>query len=109
MGQHPITDLVVVDVEDESPSLINSYCIEQNYPNPFNPSTTIRYSIPEAGFVSLSVFNILGEKIAVLVNELKNSGSYEVKFFKQDLIAGIYFYSLSVNGFTKTRKMVLAK
>lgn len=109
MGQHPITDLVVVDVEDEVIEPLNSYSIEQNYPNPFNPSATIRYSIPEAGFVNLSVYNMLGEKIAILVNEFKNSGSYEMKFSNQYLTAGIYFYSISVNDFTKTKKMVLTK
>ncbi len=109
MGQHQITDLVVVDVEDETSTLVSSYNLKQNYPNPFNPSTTIRYSISEAGYVNLNMYNVLGEKIAVLVDEFKSTGDYVIKFNASNLSAGIYFYSLSVNGFTKTKKMVLTR
>ena len=109
VGEHPLTNVVIVDIEAETPNVVSSYSLEQNYPNPFNPSTTIRYSIPEAGLVNLSVYNMLGEKIAILVNEFKNSGSYEMKFSNQYLTAGVYFYSISVNDFTKTKKMVLTK
>ncbi len=90
MGQHPITDLVVVDVEDETSTLISSYSLEQNYPNPFNPSTKIKYSIPHSaspllggargGSVTLKVYDILGNEVAELVNEYKPAGVYEVEF-----------------------------
>ena len=90
-------------------NLVNAFSLEQNYPNPFNPSTKISYSINEPGFVQMKVYNLLGVEIATLVNEQKNSGSYIVDFKAENLSSGIYFYSLSVNNFTQTRKMILEK
>lgn len=81
----------------------------QNYPNPFNPTTTISYTINEKGFVQLKVYDVLGEEIANLVNEEKEQGSYSVKFDGNNLPSGIYFYSLRVNNFVQSRKMVLLR
>jgi hypothetical protein len=126
MGQHPINDLVVADVENESPSLINSFSLEQNYPNPFNPTTKIKYTISPAGTqravsVQLKVYDLLGNEVAELVNEYKPAGSYEVEFNavsgKRNLASGIYFYQLKVNdpsttlgqSFIQTKKMIHLK
>ncbi|MBT8387877.1 MAG: T9SS type A sorting domain-containing protein [Ignavibacteria bacterium] len=96
-----------VTVEDEFN--LNSYELKQNFPNPFNPSTQINYNVAESGFVNLKVFNILGMEVATLINEYKPAGSYQVRFDSNDLSSGVYIYNLSVNDFTKTRKMILEK
>ena len=87
----------------------NSYSLFQNYPNPFNPSTRINYNVGEPGLVQLKVYNILGVEVATLVNEQQNSGNYTVDFDAARFSSGVYFYSLSVNNFTQTRKMILEK
>lgn len=90
-----------------------SFNLEQNYPNPFNPSTTIRYEIPVSiqGFipVKITVYNVLGEQVAVLVNEEKPAGIYEVEFSKSGLSSGIYYYQFTAPGFSSTKKMVVVK
>jgi hypothetical protein len=101
----------IIEVEVLSP---NVFSLEQNYPNPYNPSTTIRYEIPEQSFVTIKVYDVLGNEIATLVNEEKPAGSYEVEFniFSdegQNLVSGVYFYKLQVGNFIQTKKMVLTK
>ncbi len=90
-------------------NLLNTYYLSQNYPNPFNPSTIISYNVGEPGLVQLKIYNILGVEVATLVNEQQNSGSYTVDFDAAKLSSGVYFYSMSVNNFTQTRKMILEK
>jgi len=85
------------------------FALEQNYPNPFNPTTKIRYSIPETGFVSLKVFNILGSQVATLISQNQKAGNYEVEFNAQNLPSGIYFYTLESNNVVLTKKMLLVK
>jgi hypothetical protein len=87
----------------------NGYSLAQNYPNPFNPSTKIEYRVKEAGFVSLEVYNILGVKVATLINEYVPAGNYITDFVASDLASGVYIYKLSVNNFTHTKKMILEK
>lgn len=86
-----------------------TYVLEQNYPNPFNPVTTIRYSLPKEGMVSLKVYNILGQEVVTLVNQEQNAGTYEVKFGAPNMASGMYFYTLEANGVSLTRKMMLVK
>lgn len=88
-----------------------SYNLSQNYPNPFNPSTKINYSLPVNGFVSLKVFDILGNEVSNLVSENQNSGNYEVDFNagSYGLSSGIYFYTLQSGNFKETKKMNLIK
>lgn len=81
----------------------------QNYPNPFNPNTTIKYSVPYASEVELTVINVLGQKVATLVNERKYRGQHIVNFDASSLSSGVYFYSLQSDGFTQTYKMLLVK
>ena len=86
-----------------------NYELIQNYPNPFNPSTTIKFSIPEKGNVNLMVYNILGEEIAILLNEIKEAGVHTINYNALDVTSGVYFYKLDVNGFSKVMKMNLLK
>lgn len=97
-----------VNVVNEN-NYLNSYYLFQNYPNPFNPSTRINYNVGEPGLVQLKVYNVLGVEVASLVNEFKNSGNYSVDFRAETFSSGVYFYSLAVNNFTQTRKMILEK
>jgi hypothetical protein len=86
-----------------------NYRLEQNYPNPFNPNTVIRYSISPGDaiqFVSLKVYDILGNEVATLVNEEKPTGSYEVKLNASTFSSGIYFYRLTVGNFSSVKKMI---
>jgi len=96
-----------VSVNDEN--ILNSYSLSQNYPNPFNPSTRIIYNVGESGLVQMKVYNILGVEVDALVDEEKSAGSYSVDFNASKLSSGVYFYSISVNNFTQTRKMILEK
>ncbi|NNJ53036.1 MAG: T9SS type A sorting domain-containing protein [Ignavibacteriaceae bacterium] len=97
------------EVETEKEVLAEEYSISQNYPNPFNPSTIISYQIPENSFVSLIVFDVLGNEVATLINENKQPGSYEVTFNAANLPSGVYFYTLKSGDFINTKKMLLIK
>jgi hypothetical protein len=88
---------------------LKNYSLSQNYPNPFNPSTKINYNVAVPGFVQLKVYNVLGVEISALVSEQKYAGNYTVDFDASKLSSGVYFYSLSVNNFNQTRKMILEK
>jgi hypothetical protein len=85
------------------------YSLDQNYPNPFNPSTLIKYSVAKDGFVTVSIFNLLGEKVATLVNGNVRAGSYEINFNASSLSSGVYFYSIEAGDFKAVRKMMLMK
>ena len=102
---------VTVNIDDLELELPTTFILEQNYPNPFNPTTKIKYQITNLSFVSLKVFDVLGKKVATLVNEEKTAGSYEVEFSTNNLqlTSGIYFYTLSAGSFIETKKMVLLK
>lgn len=86
-----------------------NFNLEQNYPNPFNPTTIIKYSLPLTGIVKLSIVDITGKVIKVLVNELKNAGTYSAEFSGNDIASGIYFYRLESAQFVATKKMMLLK
>jgi len=108
-----ISGAVSVEDEDQIPT---QYSLSQNYPNPFNPSTKIKYTIPsitlsgvEESFVTLKIFDVLGNEIATLVNEEQPAGSYEVNFSATDLTSGIYFYKLQAGSFVETKKMILIR
>jgi hypothetical protein len=89
-----------------SPALLR---LEQNYPNPFNPSTTIQYVLPSRTHVALVVYNILGQRVAELVNEEKDAGHYEYRFDATGLASGVYLYRLQAGSFVQTRRMVVVK
>ena len=102
---HIFNDIAVVEEE----SITADYHIYQNYPNPFNPNTTIEYYIPEFSFITLKIYDVLGNEIATLVSEEKSIGSYAVEFDASRLPSGIYFYRLQAGSFIGTKKMVLIK
>jgi hypothetical protein len=85
------------------------YYLHQNYPNPFNPTTYIRYGIAESGYISLKVYDVLGNELITLVNEEKTAGEYMVKFNSKNLASGIYFYELKTKEFIQIKKMVLTR
>jgi hypothetical protein len=98
------------EVKDHSKKqLPTSFALYQNYPNPFNPSTIIQFDIPTTSFVSLKIYNILGQEVATLVNEIRTPGKYSADFDGSKLSSGIYFYRLMVGSVVETRKMVVVK
>jgi len=103
------TKAVVNGVDQKGSGIPSVYELGQNYPNPFNPSTTINFSIPESGLVTLKVFNILGQEVAELVNNVKSAGNYEVSFDASNLTSGMYIYKIQAGKFSSTRKMMLLK
>lgn len=113
-----VVDLsILLDTKEEFEILPSDFLLFQNYPNPFNPSTVISYQLPVSSEVTLKVFDVLGNKIATLVNEYKSAGSFEVEFNASSLSSGVYFYQLRVadpeinsgQGFIQTKKMLMVK
>lgn len=104
------TDGGVTHVDgDKNNDLPKEFLLFQNYPNPFNPTTNIGFRIAEFGFVSLKIYDILGNEIATLVDEYKSAGKYEVEFDASNLTSGVYFYTMRSNNFMATKKLVLLK
>jgi len=107
-GNWILKDLLgITDVKNEN--LPTSYSLEQNYPNPFNPTTTIEYSLPRNGFVTLKVFNVLGKEVATLVNGQVEAGKHKVDFDASTLNSGVYFYRIESGTFVETKKMILLR
>ncbi|MCH7964341.1 MAG: T9SS type A sorting domain-containing protein [Bacteroidetes bacterium] len=104
LGTYEYSDEIEVEVNGPL-----TFVLEQNYPNPFNPSTLIKYSVPENGFVKLSVYNLVGEEVNLLVSGQVDAGFYEIEFNATALPSGIYFYKLQAGNFIETKKMVLMK
>lgn len=101
---------VVVGVErDPLAGIPEKFALAQNYPNPFNPSTKIEYSIPENSFVTLKVFNVLGQEVATLMNGEQDAGKYIAEFNSTKLSSGVYIYKLQAGNFAETKKMMLVK
>lgn len=102
--------IVIYSVEDYFGDRIpTEYNLNQNFPNPYNPITTIKYQIPEFSFVTLKVYDVLGNEVAILVNEEKPIGNYGIEFDATTLPSGIYFYRLRAGDFIETKKMILLK
>jgi len=115
VGLKPLTGLAYAETGVKSvegrddKSIPTEFILSQNYPNPFNPSTTIVFQIPILSFATLKVYDVLGSEVAILVNEEKPAGSYEINFNATNLSSGIYIYRLRAGSFVKTKKMVLMK
>ena len=103
-GTYAYSNTVEVDVTAPL-----SFNLDQNYPNPFNPSTNIKFSVPESGNVKLSVYNLVGEEVAVLVNGFSQAGTFEVTFDASNLSTGVYLYKLQSANSVQTKKMMLLK
>lgn len=108
-----LTDEIVVSIANEE-TIPSAFSLEQNYPNPFNPTTNIGFRIADRGFVSLKVYDALGNEVTTLVNEELQAGKYEVEFnvaqvSRPEITSGVYFYKLSAGSFSETKKMVLLK
>lgn len=117
-ASHFISDLVYTAwIDSGNPTLITpagnslpeKYYLEQNYPNPFNPTTHLKFAIPNPGFVSLKIYDVLGNEVAAIVNENLQPGTYEVNWNAASYPSGTYFYKLSSDAFIETRRMVLIK
>jgi len=101
--------LTSVKVEENFNSIPVNFELSQNYPNPFNPNTTIKFSLPEAANIKLTVYNILGQQVSELVNDYKAAGSYLVNWNAENLSSGIYIYRLESGNFSISKKMTLLK
>ncbi len=99
---------ILVSVDNE-PDIPSEYAIFQNYPNPFNFATTIQYSVPQRNNVTLKVYDILGNELALLINEEKEQGVYTVNFDANNLASGMYLYHIQAGAFIDTKKMILLK
>jgi hypothetical protein len=96
-------------IEINSSSAPRNYELHQNYPNPFNPSTNIKFDILMSGNIKITVYDIAGKQVAVLLNKHLSPGTYETNWNADGFASGLYFYSLEAEGFKETRKMLLIK
>ncbi len=99
----------VTDVEENNSEIISEYKLNQNYPNPFNPNTVISYHLSAISEVKLKVFDVLGNQITTLVDEQQSAGTYDVQFNAEQLVSGIYFYTLQAGSFIESKKMILLR
>ena len=105
-NENGIVNITSVDYNSNS---IQDFQLYQNYPNPFNPFTKISYQIPQQGFVTIKIFDVLGREVATLVNEEKPIGKYEVDFSSKGFASGVYIYRMKVNEFIESKKMILLR
>ena len=102
-------ELVDAAVSAELVSLPESYGLSQNYPNPFNPSTEIRFALPQDGYVTLKIYNSLGQEVASLIDGNAPAGYHTVQLDAGNLASGIYFYRITAGSFSQIKKMMLLK
>jgi hypothetical protein len=102
-------DWNLVSINQDPDITVRSFSLSQNYPNPFNPSTNINFSIPVKSFVKLAVYDALGREVDILANDIFTAGSYSVNFNASKFTSGIYFYKITADNYTETRKMMLVK
>ena len=104
-----VAALMIPNSVEEEVSLISNFQLAQNFPNPFNPETTIKFDISKNSKVKLSIFDINGQEIAVLVDDFRHAGTYSTSFNGSNLTSGVYFYRLEANGQNTTKRMLLLK
>jgi hypothetical protein len=95
--------------EEESSEIPDKYALHQNYPNPFNPVTVIGWQLADNSHVKLSIYNILGQKVATLVNKKQSAGRYKAEWDASGFASGIYFYQIKTDNHFEVRKMMLMK
>ena len=103
------SDWIANALDDLSPYTTYCYRLYSNYPNPFNPSTTIEFQIPNSEFVSLKIYNLLGELVTTLVSKRLNHGKHTYTFDARNLASGVYYYQLVAGEYKKIKKMILVK
>ena len=101
-------DFLTTGITDRDPLVLN-FTLMQNFPNPFNPTTVIRWQLPVSSPVTLSVYNIAGQKVATLIDDIQAAGSHSVEWSAADMASGVYFYHLETKGFSEIKKMILMK
>ena len=99
----------MIGIEQKGNIVPVTFKLFQNYPNPFNPTTAINYQLPITNYVKLSVYDLLGNEVAILVNARQIAGKYSIKWDASNYPSGVYFCKLSVGNFSETKKMVLIK
>lgn len=104
-----IPHVVGIDAAEDLPGAIAGFQLAQNYPNPFNPSTTIEFSLAKAAHATVEIFNIIGERVAVLAGQQFSAGIHQLQFDARALTSGVYFYRLQAGEFAQTRKMILLR
>lgn len=109
MSDAVFTITIPSDIEEFENGIPTEFNLSQNYPNPFNPVTLIKYQVPEASLVSVKIYDLIGREVAVLVNEVKQTGSYQVKFNGENFASGVYFYKMVAGDFSSVKKMNLLK
>jgi len=103
------TNAVVSAIGDKAIAVVRESNLGQNYPNPFNPTTTIEYALPKAGKATITLYNVVGQKIRTLVSGNHTAGTHFVKVDGTGLSSGVYFYIIEAADFVQTRKMLLVK
>lgn len=106
---YPAGSFTTVDDNQNKNIVVNDFVLYQNYPNPFNPNTTIRWQSPVGSWITLKIYDVLGNEVSTLVNEYKEAGSFEINFDASGLPSGIYIYRISVGDFTQAKQMILLK
>ncbi|GMR25562.1 MAG: hypothetical protein BMS9Abin39_0870 [Ignavibacteria bacterium] len=104
-----ITGVNSITAADDEKIVIFDFKLHQNYPNPFNPTTSIQYTVSNAGFISLKIYDVLGKEVSSLVNEYKSAGNYKINFDASSLASGVYLYKLKSGNFVDVKKMLLLK
>ena len=104
----PVTLDLIVSVDDEA-KLPVSYALSQNYPNPFNARTAINFALPQASDVNLSIYNMLGQKVATLVDGQLPAGNHSVNWDASEVATGVYFYKITAGDFSEIHQMTLLK
>jgi hypothetical protein len=100
---------IITSADRVTSASLREFVLRQNYPNPFNPTTTIKYELPKSSYVRLSVYDLLGREVSVLVNEWKPPGTYEVRFDARGLASGVYLCRLTAGDFLMTMRSILLK
>jgi hypothetical protein len=106
--RRPLSEMVTA-VKEVHSSLPEGYSLQQNYPNPFNPSTTIRFSLPKSGYVTLKVYDILGREVETLVDGNRTAGAYSVEWTPKNLASGMYLYRIEAGAFSEVKKLLLVR
>jgi hypothetical protein len=99
----------ITEVDIKKDEIPQKFFLDQNYPNPFNPTTKIKYSIPQNGFVTIKIFNLWGQEVASLVNQEQRTGEYKIEFNASNLASGMYMYRIQSGNYSSTKKMIVLK